>query len=262
MKERINVLDKGFVKLIDHMGNDASIVQAAKISYGDEANVPEANEKLIRHLLKNGHTSPFEQVIFKFYLKLPLFVARQLVRHRTASINEVSGRYSVLKSEAYLPETSRIKIQGLKDKKELNYLTTQENVYELFKKEQLKELENYNIYLKLGVTKELGRINLPLSVYTKMYWTMDLHNLLHFLELRLNIHAQYEIRVYAEAIKEIINEIVPLTIRAFDDYTLGAKKFSKQEIKTLKNILNIYEQSEKTIVGDKEKELLKKIKNF
>ena len=203
--KKVSVLDKGFVGLIDNMGNDDTVARTARISYykHDEILTEEQVENLIQKLIKNGHTSPFEQVEFQFLVKCPLFVARQWMRHRTWSYNELSRRYSDENIEFYVPEDLG---EGVPENV-LNLLTEGiERSYEM-------ALKQYNLLKRFGAKSELARIGLPVGMYTLFFAKTDLHNLFHFLELRHSEHAQREIRVYAEAIEEIIKEIVPLSYR-------------------------------------------------
>lgn len=231
----VKVLDHGFVKLVDHMGDDSSIVQAARVSYGKGTKQVNEDRGLIRYLLRHAHTTPFEMVEFKFHCKMPMFVARQWIRHRTASVNEVSGRYSEVKDECYLPEANKITAQS-KDNKQGSsdeVIANVDTILDLMRDDQKNAFLNYDVYLQNGVSKERARINLPLSTYTEWYWKVDLHNLMHFLRLRLDSHAQYEIRVFGEAIANLIKPIVPLAWEAFEDYKLNAMTLSALEVKAL-----------------------------
>jgi thymidylate synthase (FAD) len=239
-EEKINIdkeikcLDKGFVRLVDYMGTDSAIVQAARVSYGKGTKSRNQDRELIRYLLRHKHTSPFEMVEFKFHVKLPIFVARQWIRHRTANVNEYSGRYSEMKDEFYIPEIEQIRPQNKTNRqgRETEPLPNEIalSIVDSFEKTQKTLFSEYNKYLEQDLARELARINLPLSNYTEWYWKIDLHNLMHFLRLRLDHHAQYEIRIFAEAIMEIIEPIVPMTVEAFKDYVLESSNFSKQEI--------------------------------
>jgi thymidylate synthase (FAD) len=262
MTDIIKVLDKGFVRLIDHMGDDFSIVEAARQSTNKGLKNPKEDEEFLRWMLRHGHTSPFEMVEFKFQMKLPVFVARQIIRHRTASVNELSGRYTTSLSEFYEPEdevftktnpttpAEKITIHSAPNKDD--YVE-----YDLIPEDLLSEWEwkdrfannfelanqEYEQFVKTGVRKELARIVLPLSTYTQWYWKMDLHNLFHFLELRLSDHAQWETREYAKAVFELIKPIVPIACQAFEDYKLGAVKLNRMEMKALGEVLDIYNSS-------------------
>jgi thymidylate synthase (FAD) len=238
------VLDKGFVRLIDYMGGDARVVQSARVSYGEGTKSYREDAGLIDYLLRNRHTSPFEQVVLTFHVKLPIFVARQWVRHRTARMNEISGRYSVMKDDCYVPELADIAVQS-KDNKQgrgESFEAEEANVVQ----ESLKNVQKdiYAAYTSLidkGVARELARINLPLSLYTEWYWQIDLHNLFHFLELRLDSHAQKEIRLYAEVLFDMAKKVAPLCCAAFERHVFGGVTFSKEEFAELQNRLGIGE---------------------
>ena len=192
------VLDHGFVRLVDYMGSDSRIVQSARVSYGSGTKTYRQDKGLINYLLRNDHTSPFEQVVFTFHLKMPIFVARQWVRHRTARMNEISGRYSVMKDECYIPDKAHIALQSEDNKQgrkaEPVDDATAERVITMLEEDHKRIFETYHALLDMGIAREIARIDLPLSLYTEFYWQMDLHNLFHFLKLRLDGHAQYEIR--------------------------------------------------------------------
>lgn len=239
--KQINCLDKGFVRLVDFMGDDASVVQSARVSYGDGTKTVNEDRGLIRYLLRHKHTTPFEMVEFKFHIKLPIFIARQWIRHRTANVNEYSGRYSEMRDEFYLPDVSQIRHQSTLNKQgRSEEVLPIETSKEIINKMEFKQKELYDDYKALldeGLAREIARINLPLSNYTEWYWKIDLHNLLHFLRLRLDSHAQYEIRVYAEAIADIVREIVPVSWEAFEDYHLQSMYFSRMEIEAIKKLL-------------------------
>jgi len=234
-------LDKGFVRLVDYMGGDESIVQAARVSYGAGTKSVNEDRGLIRYLMRHLHTTPFEMVELKFHCKLPIFVARQWIRHRTANVNEYSGRYSIMKDEFYVPSADTIHFQSQKNKQgrdetEVPAETRQQIIDELLS-EQTTSYSNYEKFLELNIARELARINLPLSLYTEWYWKIDLHNLFHFLRLRLDEHAQYEIRVYADAMAEITKHVAPIAYEAFEDYILHSEKFSRLEMNVLKTLL-------------------------
>jgi len=249
INKKYNCLDKGFVRLVDYMGDDGAIVQAARVSYGKGTKSVNMDRELIRYLMRHRHTSPFEMVEFKFHVKLPIFVARQWIRHRTANVNEYSGRYSEMKNEFYLPELDQLRHQSemnrqARGSKHLHKKDAKTILKKLEKTQQLL-FDEYEYFLAKDLARELSRINLPLSTYTEWYWKIDLHNLLHFLRLRMDWHAQYEIRVYAEKIVELIKPIVPMTYQAFEDYTVNSISFSKQEI----DVLNL--MIDKNIPDDK-----------
>lgn len=233
-------LDYGFVRLVDWMGDDSSIVQAARVSYGKGTKSVSEDTALIRYLMRNLHTSPFEMVEFKFHVKLPIFVARQWIRHRTANVNEYSGRYSEMPDEFYLPEPDQLRLQSTLNKQGRGEATIDNasDVLSRMKQTQERLFQEYSELLATGLAREIARINLPLSNYTEWYWKIDLHNLFHFLRLRLDSHAQYEIRIYAEAIAKIIKQIVPIAYKAFEDYILEAIRFSRNELNALKLLIN------------------------
>jgi len=226
-------LDKGFIRLVDYMGDDSSIVQAARVSYGKGTKTITEDKGLIRHLMRHRHTSPFEMVELKFHVKLPIFVARQWIRHRTANVNEYSGRYSEMKDEFYIPDIEQIRQQSTLNKQgrgsEVLPYDIALSIIEQFEKTQSQLFNEYSGLLEQDLARELARINLPLSNYTEWYWKIDLHNLFHFLKLRLDIHAQYEIRIYAEIIGNILKEIVPVAYQAFEDYLLNSINLSRIE---------------------------------
>jgi thymidylate synthase (FAD) len=235
------VLDHGFVRLVDYMGGDQRIVQAARVSYGAGTKSYRQDKGLISYLLRNEHTSPFEQVVLTFHTKMPIFVARQWVRHRTARLNEISGRYSVMKDEFYLPEGNAIAPQAADNKqgREADGFdeTARRAVREAMAHQQRAAYDGYERLLDHDLARELARINLPLSMYTEWYWQIDLHNLFHFLRLRMDAHAQYEIRVYAEAIFEIAQKVCPLAVEAFDEHVRGGVRFSRGEFGVLQRLL-------------------------
>lgn len=226
----LSVLDKGFVRIVDTMGDDSAIVQAARVSYGEGTKTVSEDKGLIRYLMRNRHTSPFEMCEIKLHIKAPIFVMRQWLRHRTANVNEYSGRYSEIMSEFYLPEANRLQKQSTNNKQGSEGTLdkeTAEYIRDTMHTEQMAAYETYrNTYLASDLARELARINLPPSAYTQCYWKIDLHNLLHFIKLRHDSHAQYEIRVYAEAIADIVKLWCPLAFEAFEDYVLNASSVS------------------------------------
>ena len=229
----IKCLDRGFVMLRDYMGNDAAIVQAARVSYGAGTKKVSDDKGLISYLLRHRHTTPFEMVELKFLVKLPIFVARQWIRHRTANVNEISARYSVMDDEYYQPHPDAIRLQATHNRQgssdEDVPAELRHKVLEILRRGQARSHAEYEEMVGDDVARELARIHLPVSLYTEWYWKIDLHNLLHFLELRMNEHAQYEIRVYANAIARIVADLVPWTWEAFEEFRLGAETFSKSE---------------------------------
>jgi len=242
LDQEIKVLDKGFVRLVDYMGGDQRIVQAARVSYGSGTKTYRQDRGLIHYLIKNWHTSPFEQVQLTFHTKMPVFVARQWVRHRTARLNEISGRYSVMKDEFYVPSPENIRPQSEDNKQgrsEERFSQEQEQeIIGLFADEQKEIYANYGKLLGLNVARELARNNLPLSLYTEWYWQIDLHNLFHFLQLRMDPHAQYEIRVYAEAMAQCAKAVAPIAYEAFEEHVLGSVNFSRAECEALAALLS------------------------
>ncbi len=241
LDQEIKVLDKGFVRMVDYMGGDQRIVQAARVSYGTGTKSYRQDRGLIHYLIKNWHTSPFEQVQITFHTKMPIFVARQWVRHRTARLNEISGRYSVMKDEFYVPSPENIRPQSENNKQgrsEERFTAEQEQeIIGLFADEQKDIYKNYEKLLELNVAREIARNNLPLSLYTEWYWQIDLHNLFHFLRLRMDPHAQYEIRVFAEAMAQCAKAVAPLAFEAFEEHILGSVSFSKAECEALSALL-------------------------
>jgi len=235
--KEVKVLDKGFVRLVDYLGGDQRIVQSARVSYGEGTKTFRADRGLIHYLMKNWHTSPFEQVQLTLHTKMPIFVARQWVRHRTARLNEISGRYSVMKDEFYLPEPSQIRFQSESNKQgrsdECVPLPEALEIIDKLEREQKDVYSHYVSLLDKNVARELARSNLPISLYTEWYWQIDLHNLFHFLHLRLDAHAQYEIRAYAEVIATCARAVAPIAYEAFEEHVLGAVSFSRGECEAL-----------------------------
>ncbi len=235
----VEVLDHGFVRLVDVMGDDKAIVQAARVSYGDGVKTVSEDRGLIRYLMRKRHTSPFEMAEFKFHVKMPIFVARQWARHRTASMNEVSARYSVMKDEFYQPNEARS--QSTKNKQGSEAGPADLDSWFNGRTSWISEVafEAYSAFIKAGISRELARVILPLNLYTEFYWKIDLHNLLHFLHLRMDEHAQEEIRVFADAIAGIVKERFPLAWDAFEDYVLYAHTFSRQEMEIIKRYMGM-----------------------
>ncbi len=235
------VLDKGFVRLVDYMGGDARIVQAARVSYGAGTKTVREDAGLIDYLLRNQHTSPFEQVVLTFHIKLPIFVARQWVRHRTARLNEISGRYSVMQNEFYLPAEQDVAVQSADNKQgrssECVPKEFADGTRTMVAKGQEDAYAAYTRLVESGLARELARINLPLSLYTEIYWQCDLHNLMHFLKLRLDGHAQKEIRDYAAVILEICRTVAPLTIESFENNVRQGVSFSGEELAALRDVV-------------------------
>ncbi len=241
LDKEFKVLDKGFVRLVDYLGSDERIVQAARVSYGGGTKSCREDKGLINYLLRNDHTSPFEQVIFTFHIKMPIFVARQWIRHRTARVNEISGRYSVMKDEFYIPDPADIARQSEDNKQgranEALDPDTAEKVRRLMKKSQEQNYSDYEDLLGIDLARELSRINLPLSLYTEMYWQIDLHNLFHFLRLRMDMHAQKEIRDYAKILYEIAAKTCPLACEAFMEHKVQGIQLSGTEAEAVRKII-------------------------
>jgi thymidylate synthase (FAD) len=232
------VLDKGFVRLVDYMGGDARIVQAARVSYGAGTKSFREDLALIDNLLRQEHTSPFEQVILTFHIKLPIFVARQWIRHRTARVNEVSGRYSIMKDDFYVPAAGAIALQSADNKQGRAAEALPEDAARAhiarMEAGQKAAYEEYSGLIDAGLARELARIDLPLSLYTEWYWQIDLHNLFRFIQLRLDPHAQFEIREYARVILGITRAVAPAACASFENHILGGTRFSVEEMEELK----------------------------
>ncbi len=232
----IKCLDHGFVYLVDYMGDDAAPATAARVSYGKGTRNVRKDEELIRYLRRHVHTSPFEMVEFKFHCKMPIFVARQWIRHRTASVNEESGRYSKKADEFYIPDPSVMGKQSTLNKQGRESVIDPEHqaiVLRLLQEEAKCQYGKYQQMLNMDLAKELARIPLGLFNYTQWYWKIDLHNLMHFLRLRLDSHAQWEFQQYGQAIARIVKDAAPSSYRAFEDYVLNAMTFSCQELLAL-----------------------------
>ena len=235
------VLDKGFVRLVDYFGGDQRIVQSARVSYGEGTKSVSQDGALIDYLLRHQHTSPFEQVVMTFHVKMPIFVARQWVRHRTGRMNEVSGRYSIMKDEFYVPAEDKVAPQSKDNKQgratEAFDKANAEKIINQLEEGQKEAYENYSELIDSGLAREIARINLPLSLYTEFYWEMDLHNLFHFLKLRLDSHAQYEIRVYAEVILEMCRKVAPMATESFINHMNHGVNFSGEEMEALRAVM-------------------------
>lgn len=236
------VLDHGFVRLVDYLGGDARIVQAARVSYGEGTKTVREDRALIDYLLRNKHTSPFEQVIFTFHVKMPIFVARQWIRHRTARLNEISGRYSVMRDEFYVPRGHEVRLQSQRNRQGGSGREVPEELRErviaLLQRDQGEIYRSYESLLDDDVARELARVNLPLSLYTEMYWQIDLNNLFHFLRLRMDWHAQYEIRVYGDAIARCVEAVAPMAFGAFEEHILHGRSFSRSELELIRTALD------------------------
>lgn len=241
LDQEFPVLDKGFVRLVDYLGGDARIVQAARVSYGEGTRSFREDAALIDYLMRHEHTSPFEQVVLTFHIKLPIFVARQWIRHRTARVNEISGRYSVMKDEFFMPGPEALAPQS-EDNKQGRTSTpfdqeTAEKIRRLLSEGSAASYQTYQALLDIGLAREIARIALPLSLYTEWYWQIDLHNLFRFLMLRLDAHAQREIREYARVILEITRAVAPSATASFERHILQGVRFSGPEMKELRRRL-------------------------
>ena len=241
------VLDHGFVRVVDYMGDDGAIVQAARVSYGKGTRHVSSDRGLINYLMRHRHTSPFEMCEIKLHVKLPIFVARQWIRHRTANVNEYSARYSVVEDQVYLPEPAQMAAQAKTNRQGRGDMLP-EAVAEQFRL-RLRQgaADAFAAYRDMlgsddpdspGLARELARIGLPLNTYSEWYWKTDLHNLLHFIGLRADPHAQYEIRAYAEVLLDIARRWVPLTAAAFAEYRLGATLLSATGLAVLRRMLD------------------------
>ena len=238
------VLDHGLVRVIDYMGDDAAICQAARVSYGKGTKSVQNDAGLIRYLMRHWHSTPFEMCEVKFHVKLPVFVARQWIRHRTANVNEYSARYSILDREFYIPAPEHLAAQSSQNNQgrgEILQGEEAQRVLRLLQEDAMRSYDHYEDMLsqdgQQGLARELARMNLPANVYTQWYWKVDLHNLLHFLRLRADPHAQYEIRAYADAMCQIVADWVPAAFAAFRDYRMDAVSLSAQAVAVLKRRL-------------------------
>tara|TARA_R110000868_G_scaffold64543_1_gene193905 strand:- start:1672 stop:2589 length:918 start_codon:yes stop_codon:yes gene_type:complete len=244
----IPVLDSGFVGLVDIMGDDALIARAARVSYGTGTKTVREDTGLIRYLMKNEHTSPFEMVEFLFHIKMPIFVARQHIRHRTANVNEYSGRYSEMSSEFYLPEKHRLQGQDHINKQGSAEALDSFDQTDIWEQMQRHQAESFKLYKKLmeprvtsnnqSLSRELARLVLPVSNYTEMYWKIDLKNLLHYVRLRDDAHAQWEIQQYGQAIGQFVKQRCPIAYQAFQDYVQSSRKLSQGETQLLRDIMS------------------------
>ncbi len=248
----IPVLDHGFVRVIDYMGDDAAIVQAARVSYGKGTKKVSEDRGLIRYLMRHRHTTPLEMCEIKLHCKLPIFVARQWIRHRTANVNEISARYSILDREFYVPREADLGVQSVANRQGRAETLSPERAAQVLKLLRDDSTQAYDHYLDMlnldddgkeirpgepGLARELARMNLTLAYYTQWYWKIDLHNLLHFLSLRIDDHAQEEIRVYGQAIAEITKRWVPHAWEAFVDFRLQGMHLSRAEHEALRRML-------------------------
>jgi thymidylate synthase (FAD) len=250
--QAIPVLDHGFVRVIDYMGDDNAVVQAARVSYGKGTKKVSEDKGLIHYLMRHRHSTPFEMCEIKFHVKLPIFVARQWIRHRTANVNEYSARYSILDREFYIPAPEQLAAQSAANRQGRgDVLTGAEaaRVLDILKQDSTSAYDHYSEMLneseagetidaeKQGLARELARMNLSLNFYTQWYWKIDLYNFMHFLSLRADPHAQYEIRVYADAMLDVLRKWVPLTAEAFEQHRLHAITLSKNALAAVKRML-------------------------
>ena len=245
----VEVLDHGMIRVIDYMGDDSAITQAARVSYGRGTKTVSDDAGLIRYLMRHWHSTPFEMCEIKLHVKLPVFVARQWIRHRTANVNEYSARYSILDREFYIPAPEHLAAQSKANHQGRGVALEGEEaarVLDILRADAGRAYDHYEEMLgetgpdgmpQQGLARELARMNLPANIYTQWYWKVDLHNLFHFLRLRADPHAQYEIRVYADAICEIVKDWVPAAYAAFEDYRLGAVQFSGKGMAVLRRML-------------------------
>jgi len=250
--QALPVLDHGFVRVIDYMGDDSAVVQAARVSYGRGTKRVSEDRGLIRYLMRHRHTSPFEMCEIKFHVKLPIFVARQWIRHRTASVNEISARYSILDKEYYIPAPDQLAAQSTDNRQGRGKALAgaeAARVLAMLRADAETAYAHYEEMLNLtetgevrdpgrdGLARELARMDLTLNTYTQWYWKIDLHNLMHFLALRADSHAQYEIRVYADAMLEVLKAWVPATWEAFMDYRMGGAALSRPDLAVVRALL-------------------------
>lgn len=249
----VPVLDHGFVRVIDYMGTDSAIVQAARVSYGRGTRKVNEDAGLINYLLRHRHTTPFEMCEIKFHIKLPIFIARQWIRHRTANVNEYSGRYSIMDKEFYVPAPEHLAAQSTSNRQgrgEVLEGMEAQRALEILKEDAQQAYRHYEEMLnedmdghileegKTGLARELARMNLPVNFYTQWYWKIDLHNLMHFLSLRADSHAQYEIRAYADVMLDMLKAWVPLTYKAFMDYRMGGAGLSAKGLNIVKRLIS------------------------
>ena len=253
MFKPLPVLDHGFVRIIDYMGDDAAIVQAARVSYGKGTTKVSDDAGLLNYLLRHRHSTPFEMCEIKYHIKLPIFIARQWIRHRTANVNEYSARYSVLDREFYIPDQVNLATQSKSNRQGRGEVLEGKEAAAVLDLLRDDAENNYNHYVEMlnedesghiidesrdGLSRELARMNLTLNTYTQWYWKIDLHNLLHFLSLRADEHAQYEIRVYAEAIIETVKRWRPITYDAFIDHRVNSVTLSGKAIQVVKKMID------------------------
>ncbi len=238
--KKSKVLDHGFIRVIDYMGSDSAILQAARVSYGKGTKQINQDEALIKYLMRHYHTTPFEMCEIKFHVKLPIFVARQWIRHRTANVNEYSARYSILDHEFYIPKAEQIAKQSDNNKQGRGKafdLNTSKKIIDSLINDSNLAYSHYEKFIEQGLAREIARTNLTLNYYTQFYWKVDLHNLFHFLKLRIDKHAQYEIRVYAEIMLDIIKEWVPIAHSAFIEYCLESAYIPRSGLEVIRKLI-------------------------
>ncbi len=237
----LTVLDRGFVRVVDYMGDDGAIVQAARVSYGRGTKKVREDRGLIRYLMRHRHTTPFEMCEIKYHIKLPIFVARQWIRHRTANVNEYSARYSVIDDEFYIPAPEHLARQSTANRQgrgEVLDPSAAGRVLDMLRSDAARTYANYQEMMEAhDLARELARMDLTLNVFTQWYWKIDLHNLLHFLSLRADSHAQYEIRAYADVMADTVRRWVPHAFEAFDDYVVGGAHFSRAGLGVVRRML-------------------------
>ena len=251
--QAIPVLDHGLIRVIDYMGDDAAICQAARVSYGKGTKSVQNDAGLIRYLMRHWHSTPFEMCEIKLHVKLPVFVARQWIRHRTANVNEYSARYSILDREFYIPAPEHLNAQSVINNQGRGEALSGDEaarVLEYLKADSARAYDHYEEMIsdenQQGLARELARMNLPANIYTQWYWKVDLHNLFHFLRLRADAHAQYEIRVYADAICQVVADWVPAAYGAFEDYRMGGATLSGKALDCLRRMLKGEEVTQET----------------
>ena len=251
--EAIPILDHGFIRVIDYMGDDTSIVQAARVSYGKGTKKVSTDSGLIKYLMRHWHSTPFEMCEIKYHVKLPIFIARQWIRHRTANVNEYSARYSILDKEFYLPSLENLAAQSQSNRQGRGDVLKGDQakkILELLKKDAERTYDNYETMLnerydgsvideqQVGLARELARMNLTLNTYTQWYWKTDLLNLMNFLRLRADHHAQFEIRAYADAMLDTVKRWVPITYDAFLDYRVGGTEVSSKGKRIIQKLIS------------------------
>jgi len=237
--EAIPVLNRGFVRCLDYMGDDAAIVQAARVSYGGGTKTVSEDAKLISYLLGHGHTTPFEMCEIKFHVTLPIFIARQWIRHRTANVNEVSARYSILNREFYIPNPVELELQDPTNKQGRSGRIAQKDqrqIWDWLTTDAANAYDHYEEMTEKGLARELARMNLPVNIYTEWYWKIDLHNLFHFLNLRTDSHAQKEIRLYAMAMLSLVRRWVPMAVDAWEDQVVGGCHLNTRELEFVRRM--------------------------